>query len=118
MTDREVLPRAAALALRYRESLPGRPVRPTASLADLRATLGGPLPRDGEPDLALLERLAMAAEPGLMASSGPRFFGFVIGGTLPIALATDWLVSTWDQTPGLYPTSPAVSVIEETAASW
>ncbi|HQR46512.1 MAG TPA: aminotransferase class V-fold PLP-dependent enzyme, partial [Thermoanaerobaculia bacterium] len=118
MTDREVLPRAAALALRYRESLPGRPVRPTASLADLRATLGGPLPRDGEPDLALLERLAMAAEPGLMASSGPRFFGFVIGGTLPIALATDWLVSTWDQNPGLYATSPAVSVIEETAASW
>jgi glutamate/tyrosine decarboxylase-like PLP-dependent enzyme len=118
MSDRELLSRAAALALRYRESLPHRPVRPSATLADLRASLGGPLSPTGEPDLEILERLAEAAEPGLVASSGPRYFGFVIGGTLPVALATDWLVSTWDQNPGLYATSPTVAVVEEIVASW
>jgi glutamate/tyrosine decarboxylase-like PLP-dependent enzyme len=118
MSDRELLPRAAALALRYRESLPERPVRASATLAALRASLGGPLPPAGKPPAEVLEELAAAAEPGLVASSGPRYFGFVIGGTLPVALATDWLVSAWDQNPGLYATSPAVAVIEETVASW
>jgi glutamate/tyrosine decarboxylase-like PLP-dependent enzyme len=118
MSDRELLSRAAAIALRYRESLRERPVRASATLDSLRASLGGPLPRAGRPGTEVLEELAAAAEPGLVASSGPRYFGFVIGGTFPVALATDWLVSAWDQNPGLYATSPAVAVIEETVASW
>ncbi|MFI5181780.1 MAG: pyridoxal phosphate-dependent decarboxylase family protein [Thermoanaerobaculia bacterium] len=118
MSDRELLPRAATLALAYRESLRARPVRASATLASLRATLGGPLPDYGRPEGEVLEQLASAAEPGLVASSGPRYFGFVIGGTLPVALASDWLVSAWDQNPGLYATSPAVAVIEETVAAW
>ncbi len=118
MSDRELLPRAAALALRYRESLARRPVRASASLAALRASLGGALPRTGRPEADVLEELASAVEPGLVASSGPRYFGFVIGGTLPVALATDFLVSAWDQNPGLFATSPAVAVVEETVASW
>ena len=77
-----------------------------------------PLPRTGRPEADVLEELASAVEPGLVASSGPRYFGFVIGGTLPVALATDFLVSAWDQNPGLYATSPAVAVVEETVASW
>src|SRR5580765_5345849 len=58
------------------------------------------------------------AEPGLVAHTGPRYFGFVIGGSLPVAMAADWLTSAWDQNAGLYATSPAAAVVEEVAAAW
>ena len=81
--DDDILPWAAGQAARYLESLPERPVHATASIDDLRATLGGDLPADGEDPRAALERLVAAADPGLVATAGPRYFGFVIGGTLP-----------------------------------
>ncbi len=62
--------------------------------------------------------LAAAAEPGLMAMPSGRFFGWVIGGTLPAALAADWLVSAWDQNAGLRFASPGVVAAEEAAAAW
>src|SRR5271165_4685753 len=82
------------------------------------AGLRRPLTDDGEGALEVLEQLAADADPGIVASAGPRFFGFVIGGALPVALAADWLVSAWDQNAGVHVASPAVAVAEEVAAGW
>ncbi|MGH7563063.1 MAG: pyridoxal phosphate-dependent decarboxylase family protein [Gemmatimonadota bacterium] len=113
------LPRVAAeLAERYLASLAERPVGARGEPGDLRATLGGALPDRGIDPERVVRELAGAAEPGLVASAGPRYFGFVIGGSHPAALAADWLVSAWDQNPCLYAVSPAVAVIEETAGRW
>lgn len=84
----------------------------------LLADLGGPLPEDGVDALRVIDDLAHAADPGLVASAGPRYFGFVIGGSLPVALAADWLTSAWDQNAGLFATGPAASVAEEVVGSW
>src|SRR5262249_28999563 len=62
--------------------------------------------------------LARTAETGLVAQTGPRYFGFVIGGSLPVTTAADWLTSAWDEKAGLYASSPAASVVEEVAAAW
>ena len=61
--------------------------------------------------------LAASADPGLIASPGPRYFGFVIGGSLPAAIAADWLVSAWDQRAAA-DASPLLSVVEDVAARW
>jgi glutamate/tyrosine decarboxylase-like PLP-dependent enzyme len=114
----ELLRRTAELAIGYLETLPERPVGRPVDVDALRATLGGPLPEDGAATSAVTGALAAAAEPGLVASAGPRYFGFVIGGSVPAALAADWLTSAWDQNAGLYLASPATSVIEEVAAGW
>ena len=66
----------------------------------------------------MIEELARDVEPGLVASAGPRYFGFVIGGALPVAVAADWLTSAWDQNGGGYVVAPALSVAEEVAAGW
>ena len=115
---RALLGRTAKLAAEYLDSLDARPVGRPVPVADLRAALGGELPAEGEPPEQVVERLAREAGRGLVASSGPRFFGFVVGGTLPAALAADWLATAWDQNAGLYVLAPAASVCEEAAAGW
>jgi glutamate/tyrosine decarboxylase-like PLP-dependent enzyme len=105
-------------ALAYLEGLPSRPVTGRASLAELRAALGGPLPERPLDAREVVAALATAAEPGVVASSSGRFFGFVIGGATPAALAADWLTSVWDQNAGLSVIGPAAAVVEEVAGAW
>ena len=112
------LDRASAIAGEFLAGLPSRHVGATASLDALRERFGGPLPDQGEDPVAVVEALAANAEGGLVASAGPRFFGFVIGGGLPAAVAADWLTSAWDQNAALYVTGPAAAVAEEVAGAW
>jgi glutamate/tyrosine decarboxylase-like PLP-dependent enzyme len=116
----ELLSQTLAHAQRYLDGVSQRPVRATASAAELRALLAAtaPLPDAGEPAAAVIDRLAAAGATGTVATQGPRFFGFVVGGSLPAATAADWLVSAWDQNPGVFVLSPLVSVVEEAAAKW
>jgi glutamate/tyrosine decarboxylase-like PLP-dependent enzyme len=116
--EEQLLDRIAGLSRRFLETLPGRPVAARGDLASLRRALGGALPSTGADAAAVIEDLAAAAEPGLMASAGPRYFGFVIGGSLPAALAADWLTTAWDQNAGLYACGPAAAVVEEVSAAW
>ncbi|MET7426986.1 aminotransferase class V-fold PLP-dependent enzyme [Dactylosporangium sp. NPDC005555] len=105
-------------ATRFLTGLPDRPVGSTASVETLRAALGGPLPAEGTDAREVVARLAAAAEDGIVASPSGRFFGFVIGGATPAALAADWLTATWDQNAGLYAAGPAAAVVEEVAGGW
>ena len=91
---------------------------PQATAAELAADFGGPLPQTGMPAAEVVDYLAAKAEPGLMAMPSGRFFGWVIGGTLPAALAADWLISAWDQNSGLRFATPATAAIEEAAGKW
>ncbi|HVU77715.1 MAG TPA: pyridoxal-dependent decarboxylase [Gaiellaceae bacterium] len=115
---RDLLVQAAELAADFRDSLADRPVPAQASADELRASLGGPLP-DGPTDAArVVAELAAAAEQGVVASAGGRYFGFVIGGSVDASLAADILTSGWDQNAGLYVAGPSASVVEEVAGAW
>ena len=82
------------------------------------ARLGGPLAEEGEDPAAVIEALAKGAEPGLVGSAGSRYFGFVIGGSVPAALGADWLTAAWDQNAALNVTSPAAAAAEAVVAEW
>ncbi len=116
----DLLRHAADFAIAYRGSLAERRVgaAPGLTADDLRRTLGGPLPERGEDPRSVVDALAAGVEPGLVTMASPRYFGFVIGGSVPAALAVDWLTSTWEQNVVLYLAAPAASVVEEIAAGW
>jgi glutamate/tyrosine decarboxylase-like PLP-dependent enzyme len=99
-------------------TLDERPVAARVDAAGLREALGGSLPERGEDPTAVVDALVAGADPGLVASAGPRHFGFVIGGALPASLAADWLVSAWDQCAAFHSLSPAAAAIEEITAAW
>jgi glutamate/tyrosine decarboxylase-like PLP-dependent enzyme len=109
-------------ALRHAEaflaSLPERPVGPPVDPDGLRAALGVELTDEGVAPETVIDELVAAAGPGIVASAGPRYFGFVTGGALPAALAADWLTSAWDQNAHMWVGSPAASVVEEVVEDW
>jgi glutamate/tyrosine decarboxylase-like PLP-dependent enzyme len=105
-------------ALAFLDGLPERPVRAATTPEALHAALAGPLPADPTPAPDVVRALARAAEPGLTAMPSGRFFGWVIGGALPAALAADWLTSAWDQNTGSAFATPAAAVIEQIALDW
>ncbi len=112
------LERASAHARAWLASMPDRSVPPRATADDLRESLGGPLPEGPTDPAAVVDLLAESVEPGLMAMPSGRFFGWVIGGTLPAALAADWLTSAWDQNSGMRFATPGTVAAEEGAAAW
>jgi len=115
---RDLLRETADLAADFLESLPDRPVFPRVEVDELRARLGGPVPEGPTDAREVVRELAAAGDAGAVAIAGGRYFGFVIGGAVPAALAADWLTSTWDQNAGLYVAGPAASVVEEVAGEW
>jgi glutamate/tyrosine decarboxylase-like PLP-dependent enzyme len=102
----------------YRAGLPDRRVTPVAGADAVAEALGGPLPDGPTPPGDVVDLLATAADPGLMATAGPRFFGFVIGGSLPAATAADMLAVGWDQVAFNQVLSPAAAAAEEVAGGW
>jgi len=118
VTEDPALRRAYELAQAFLAGVDARPVRARADLPTLRAGFDGGMPEHGESSTAVAEWLAAAADPGLIATAGPRYFGFVVGGSTPAAIGADWLTSAWDQNGGLYALSPSAAVAEEVAGSW
>jgi len=112
------LERALQIARAYIAGRADRPVWPAASLDSLREAFGGPLPAAPIDAADVIEALARAAEPGLVTTTGPRYFGFVTGGALPATVAAEWLTAVWDQPASLYVISPAAAVVEEIAGAW
>ncbi len=118
MAEQDPLGRALELARGYAASRQSRPVRARATLNELRAALGGPLPATPIDPTDVIDALARGAEPGLVTTTGPRYFGFVTGGALPATVAAEWLAAVWDQPASLYVLSPAAAVVEEVAGAW
>jgi glutamate/tyrosine decarboxylase-like PLP-dependent enzyme len=119
MTElRDLLLHAAALVADFRETVADRPVAPAVDAASLRAAFGGELPDKGEAPSAVLDALVAAAEPAIVASAGPRYFGFVVGGALDAATCAEVLATGWDQPAFNAITAPAAAVAEEVVGIW
>ena len=115
---RELLRRTAERVADYRENVGDLPVAPSVDPAALLAELGGPLPAEGTDTAAVIEQLAAAVEPAVVATAGPRYFGYVIGGALDAATCADLLATGWDQVAFNATTSPAAAVVEEVVGAW
>src|SRR5215213_5521563 len=113
-----VLSLAQHHALSFLKTLDRAPVGATVDVQTLRKQLEKPLAESGLPPEQVVTELVRDVGGGLIGSAGGRFFGWVIGGSLPAALAADWLATTWDQNAALYATSPAAAVAEEVAGMW
>ena len=115
---KSALDRAAHHAQAYLSTLDSGAVAPTASRQELLTRFDVPLTPEGVAADVVIDELAAAVEGGLVGSGSGRFFAWVIGGALPSAVATEWLMSAWDQNAAIYATSPVSSVVEEVAGKW
>jgi glutamate/tyrosine decarboxylase-like PLP-dependent enzyme len=116
--ERELLLRSADLAADFLDTLDERPVFPQASLEEMADALGGPLPSSPADPLEVIELMAREIERGVVATAGPRYFGYVIGGALPATIGADWLTTVWDQCAGLGALGPSASVVEVIVGDW
>jgi glutamate/tyrosine decarboxylase-like PLP-dependent enzyme len=114
----ELLRRTAERVADFRETAGTRPVARSVDAAGLRAAVGGPLPAEGADPHAVIEQLATGVDPGLVATVGPRYFGFVTGGALDAASCADVLATGWDQLAFNATSSPGAAVVEEVAGVW
>lgn len=104
--------------MRWLDGVADRPIPAERGVDEVAHQLVGALPGSGRPAEAVIRDLVATAEPGLMAAGSPRFYGWVMGGTLPVALGADWLVSAWDQPMGMRDATPGVVAVEEAAGRW
>ena len=114
----EVLRRTLDHALGYLDSLPTRKIAASASLEELRQSIGRPLEDSGLDAVRVIDDLVEDVESGLLGNASGRFFAWVIGGAVPAAVAADWLTSAWDQNSGMYAVAPAETVVEEVCGRW
>lgn len=116
--EKKILMSGAVKALDYIQNIEGRKVAPSEdALENLRA-FEEDLPIRGTDALHNIEFLDEYGAPATMGSNGSRYYGFVIGGSHPAALAANWMASAWDQNSGLVATSPINAKIEEVVESW
>jgi len=113
-----ILRAAAAHAIRYLDTQQSGPISAMATVEELRSRLTKPFPENGTAGEQVIDELVRDVEGGILGSSSGRFFGWVIGGTLPVAIAADWLTSTWDQNAASNATAPAEAVVEEVCGEW
>jgi len=116
--ERELLRRTAEIAADFLESLDERPVFPTLPVEGVADAIGGPLPDETCDPLEVVEHLARVVEPGVVATAGGRYFGYVTGSALPATIGADWLTTVWDQCAGLGVLGPSASVAEEVVGEW
>jgi glutamate/tyrosine decarboxylase-like PLP-dependent enzyme len=116
--ERELLQRTAQFAADYLESLDERSVFPAVGVEELAAALGGPLPDEPSDPLDVVESMVRAVVPGVVATAGPRYFGYVTGGALPATVAADWLTTTWDQAAAFGVLGLSASIVEEIVGDW
>jgi glutamate/tyrosine decarboxylase-like PLP-dependent enzyme len=115
---KESLEIAAKYSKVWLDNIANRGINPTKSIDEMLEIFGGALPEGSTNPAEVIERMARLGEPGLMNTGSGRFFGWVIGGTLPAPLGADWLVSSWDQNSGMRNTAPTVVALEEIAGTW
>ena len=116
--DTKIMQDAAARGIRYRESLEQRPVAPSPEAKAATARFDEALPEDGRDDAETLAFLDDIGSPASVAMAGPRFFGFVIGGSMPVTVAANWLATAWDQNSVMSEVTPAVAMLEEVTRRW
>ena len=115
---RELLRKAYESAAEFVDGVKDRPVGRPVDFAGVLDRMAVPLAADGTDARKVIEDLNKAADPGLVATAGPRHFGFVVGGALPAAVAAEWLAAAWDQNAFSYVLSPAAAAAEEIARKW